>query len=450
MAELKKFTIYGLWDERNYSLKFSDGKLIMVGENGSGKTTVLRILFNTLGGKWSRLIKENFKKIEIEIGNEVRSFDWDELGDEKNYEFPKELLEELPLFVRRQIDFWDVDNLKLEKVLELFRDRGLVNEYQQIIDDIKRQMKCIPQKMREINEWIEKNLQYQIIYYPTYRRFEAKPDNSLSVHGYGFARRRNENNDYNEKCFEIAHSGMQGVDDIINSNLRRIEHEYNRTSSELNMSCFKGILTQDYENIIKISEEQADSEYIDTVFNSLSNTDLLGGEATQIKDNLLEVLAKSSEYNEYDKIVIYYYNMVAQRFDKLKKAEEKIEQFFYACNKYLNDKRFEYNPQIFKYKIEIVSRNGEKKGMSINQLSSGEKQIVALFCYLYLLDTQPKMIIIDEPELSLSVDWQERILEDIQQGPTCKSLIVATQSPFVYDNSLRRYAHSIEEFLVLE
>lgn len=93
---------------------------------------------------------------------------------------------------------------------------------------------------------------------------------------------------------------------------------------------------------------------------------------------------------------------------------------------------------------------GEKKDMRISQLSSGEKQIVALFCYLYLDESTDKLIIIDEPELSLSVDWQERILEDIVQIPTCKSLIVATQSPFVYDNSLRKYARGIEEFLILE
>ena len=98
----------------------------------------------------------------------------------------------------------------------------------------------------------------------------------------------------------------------------------------------------------------------------------------------------------------------------------------------------------------METRNGERKAMKIEQLSSGEKQIVALFCYLYLDVSVDKLIIVDEPELSLSVEWQEKILEDIAQISTCKSLIVATQSPFVYDNLLRKYARGIEEFLVLE
>ena len=59
-------------------------------------------------------------------------------------------------------------------------------------------------------------------------------------------------------------------------------------------------------------------------------------------------------------------------------------------------------------------------------------------------------MIIDEPELSLSVEWQERILEDIVECTKCDQLVVATQSPFVYDNTLISYAHAMDEFLTVE
>lgn len=90
------------------------------------------------------------------------------------------------------------------------------------------------------------------------------------------------------------------------------------------------------------------------------------------------------------------------------------------------------------------------KEMDIEQLSSGEKQIVALFSYIYLFVKQPCTIIIDEPELSLSVPWQETILEDMIKSKMCNQLIAATQSPFVYDNTLSSYAHAMEEFLAVE
>jgi predicted ATP-binding protein involved in virulence len=449
MGQLKEFVIYGLWEERNYQLKFEDEKLVIVGENGSGKTTVLRIFYDTISGKWERLLKENFRSVKIIIDNAERSFTKEDLGEISLYEDSSKLLEELPYPIRRRIEIGDRNDLDVEEVLDLLHGIEADDQYQELINSLENKLVNIPQKIRDIDKWIKEKLPYKIIYYPTYRRVECKPDVTKSAYGHSAIRGRRAQRRLGSNL-EIAYSGMKDVDEIIKINLNEIEKRYYLTSSQLNMSCFKGILTQDYEHSIKISDEQADPEYIEMVFNSITGITLLEQEAFQVKDKLLEILAKDTDYSDYDKIVIYYYNMLALRFSELKKAEEKIERFFYACNQYLTYKQFEYSPKDFRYSIKIESHNGEKREMSIEQLSSGEKQIVALFCYLYLSDSTQQMIIIDEPELSLSVDWQERILEDILKGSKCKSLVVATQSPFVYDNSLRPYAHSIEEFLVLE
>lgn len=449
MGQLKEFVIYGLWEERNYQLKFEDEKLVIVGENGSGKTTVLRIFYDTLTGKWARLLRENFNKIKIKIDEDERVLTKEDLGEASLYEVSTKLIDELPFALKRQIELWDRIDFNIDGLLEMVREMGLADEYQELIDRLESKVADIPQKVRDISKWLKNNLSYKIIYYPTYRRVEGKSDTGIKVRGYGTMRRRRYQ-DTESLNLEIAYSGMKDVDEIINMNLREIEQKYNLTSAKLNMSCFKGILAQDYVQTVVIADEQTNPEYIEMVFNSFTGITLLEEEAYQVKDKLLEVLAKDTAYNEYDKIVLYYYNTLAQRFNELKRTEEKIERFFYACNQYLNYKQFEYNPKNFSYSIKVESHNGEKRVMSIEQLSSGEKQIVALFCYLYLLDNTPQMIIIDEPELSLSVEWQEKILEDVLKGPMCRSLVVATQSPFVYDNSLRAYAHTIEEFLVLE
>lgn len=449
MGQLKEFVIYGLWEERNYQLRFEDEKLVMVGENGSGKTTVLRIFYDTLSGKWARLLKENFNRIKIKIDEEEKVFTKEDLGEASLYGVSNKLIEELPFYVRHQIELWDRIDFNIDGVLEMVRKMASADEYQELINSLESKVADIPKKVRDISKWLKENLPYKIIYYPTYRRVEGKSEAGIRIRGYGSTRRRRYQ-DSEDSNLEIAYSGMKDVDEIINMTLKEIERKYNITSAQLNMSCFKGILTQDYEPPVKISDEHANPEYIEMVFNSFTGITLFEDEAYQVKDKLLKILAKNTTYSEYDKIVIYYYNTLAQRFNELKKTEEKIERFFYACNQYLNYKRFEYSPKDFSYSIKVESHNGEKREMSIEQLSSGEKQIVALFCYLYLLDNTQQMIIIDEPELSLSVDWQEKILEDVLKGPMCKSLVVATQSPFVYDNSLRAYAHTIEEFLVLE
>ena len=66
------------------------------------------------------------------------------------------------------------------------------------------------------------------------------------------------------------------------------------------------------------------------------------------------------------------------------------------------------------------------------------------------LRVYPKpLVLIDEPELSLSVPWQRRFLTDIRRGGFCAGLVAVTHSPFIYDNELKQYAHSLGEFVTM-
>lgn len=447
MDQLTTFVIYGLWGERNYHLNFDDGKLILVGENGSGKTSVLRILNYCLTCNWWKLAKESFKKIEISFGNELKSIVYDQIKDVGLYEVPIDLLEELPVSVRRRIEINHEHGCSIDKIEEILRDSGMSERmYENSIERLYQAIENISEEMKEITNWIKEKIQYQIIYYPTYRRYEDSSKQRKILYAHSLDRKK----ELGKSSIEVAQSGMRDVHYKIQRTLESIERAYNITSSQLNLNCFKGILKQDFKDVEKISSEQANLEYIETVFDSISGSSLLEEDVVQLKDRLLNILEKDRIEEEYDKIVVYFYQMLLQRYEKLKEKEKELEQFFYACNQYLTNKKFEYIPQEFKYSIMLDTHTSEKKNMDIEQLSSGEKQIVALFCYLYLHDAMPQMVIIDEPELSLSVEWQEKILEDILEGPMCESLVVATQSPFVHNNSLSSYAHGIEEFLILE
>lgn len=65
LGKLNRFYIHGLWGEKDVDLRFENNRLVMVGENGSGKTTILRIIYETLACKWTLLSVEDFVCIEL-------------------------------------------------------------------------------------------------------------------------------------------------------------------------------------------------------------------------------------------------------------------------------------------------------------------------------------------------------------------------------------------------
>ena len=87
-----------------------------------------------------------------------------------------------------------------------------------------------------------------------------------------------------------------------------------------------------------------------------------------------------------------------------------MRDFVNVCNTYLENKSIFYDSQSFNYVIKS-KYNGDD--IKLFQLSSGEKQIVSLFSHLYLSGKRNYLVLIDEPELSLSVKWQKMFLEDV-------------------------------------
>ena len=106
-----------------------------------------------------------------------------------------------------------------------------------------------------------------------------------------------------------------------------------------------------------------------------------------------------------------------------------------------SEKEFQFDKMAVK--VKVINKI-TKKTLHLNALSSGEKQIVSIFNRLYLDSQKQYLILIDEPELSLSLEWQRKFLPDILNAPSCKQLIAITHSPFIFDNELDRYAGSID------
>jgi predicted ATPase len=62
-------------------------------------------------------------------------------------------------------------------------------------------------------------------------------------------------------------------------------------------------------------------------------------------------------------------------------------------------------------------------------LSSGEKQLLILFAEGLLQQNHEWIYIADEPELSLHVDWQTQLVDDLRSINPHAQILFATHSP---------------------
>ena len=68
------------------------------------------------------------------------------------------------------------------------------------------------------------------------------------------------------------------------------------------------------------------------------------------------------------------------------------------------------------------------------QLSSGEKQMLAILLTVLVEDDQPYVLFMDEPEVSLHIEWQKRLIDLIVELNPNVQIILTTHSPAVVMN----------------
>lgn len=161
--------------------------------------------------------------------------------------------------------------------------------------------------------------------------------------------------------------------------------------------------------------------------------DRLGNEIEETeKGNIFSLVDNNKIYDEKYSYLLDLIVKLIESYEKQKVYDDKIKKFADACNKYLNGKQFVFDQSELKLYVE----ENDKKGniIELSNLSSGEKQIVSLFSKLYLENEKECILIIDEPELSISMKWQKMLLPDIMRSENCKLLLTVTHSPFIFEN----------------
>lgn len=432
---IEKFKINNLFNYINFEYNFKQKNTIFVGENGIGKTTILSILYHVLSTNISELLKYEFESIEIKY------------EDMKDIIINYEDLDEFDKFKKERIV--NVNSPRVKEIIKILEDENITKS--KIYSQSEKVKKLLIEKgiripnsyireisriysygnnsiiMKYIDVTKQKLEEYKILYFPTYRRIE---EDFIDMNNYEWDKVEHDYFDFLEiknrkriktNVGELIQFGMKDVQTTINNLLDTIKKQ-----SIDSFNTMTGELLSQYldSNIQKHSDVYLTENEIEIALNRVG---------ARIKDEIKTRIIKEFLDGKL-KENIYLLNFILNLVKKNKSLEyidKKIKVFEEKCNEYLYNKKFIYNPSAVT--LEIMSEKQEKK-IDISKLSSGEKQIISTFSKIYLEDNPKLIILFDEPELSLSIDWQESFIYDIVNSENCIFSISVTHSPFIFVN----------------
>jgi predicted ATPase len=451
MPKISQFQVMSLYGYRTIDIKFNDNTIILVGENGAGKTTILRLLFYFLSGQWNALAQFDFKKLSITIDEntyEIKHSQIKQFSTSIDIKF----LKRLPPSSRHLFKF----ALEQSRGDSVHPDLSrLCNRYgiplslalNELIENknVSKEGKELERTLKDLHKIVDS----QILYLPTYRRIEQelefifdKYEDDVHRNSKNYLRHKNDSYTY----VELIEFGMGDVDSAIKNTEAYLKEFARESLNKLTLGYLGDVVEKQYAEVdlqqIKNAHEQTITNVLDRIQENILSK--------QNKRHLSDVIRNVKEGeapSEHAKVICHYFLKLLNFQEELERREAQIQKFCTVCNNYMQpEKSLRYDSSSFKFNI-LKSNSRDNSNVDLKNLSSGEKQIVSLFSHLYLSEKKRFFILIDEPELSLSVPWQTRFLSDIKNSQLCSGLVAVTHSPFIYDNELRIYARSLGEFI---
>lgn len=453
---IKRFEIKQLFGIFNVDIPFKDNINIFIGENGLGKTTILNALNYIIQGDSDSLSSIDFNEMILTLGNDTKILiKRDELINNN-----------LSIYDRNRIHHYliedDYNYIEKKIMLEMFKEKVPLDDkisrekiYEKIIKKYRYDFPLsVLEKIynsviknknfeKELKDtWEYKIYDYmknwnRIIYLPTYRRieedFNSYIENSPDKDYY--------RKDKNKHNFSYLQFGMDDVQESIDMACNTLKNNTNEG--------FKAMTSNLLTNYVNINEknkrlnfkyENFDPSTLDIVFSRL---------ADKINPSIKNKIINMIDNNEIleDKYHQYLLSIIGELtniYVKNKQIDDNLENFKNVCNTYLVNKKIEYD----KFKIECkVTQEKSEQSIMLKNLSSGEKQIISLFSKLYLNSEDNNIILFDEPELSLSILWQKKLVPDIINSNRCGFLAIITHSPFIFDNEFRERTIDIKEYI---
>lgn len=135
-----------------------------------------------------------------------------------------------------------------------------------------------------------------------------------------------------------------------------------------------------------------------------------------------DIAGEESSLSDYRLMATNYPEMALHINKRIQEFFKLVDSLFEGTGKTISINR-KNNRLIFTDDDEIIE---------LHQLSSGEKQLLLVLLKVFLMDEAPYILLMDEPEISLHIEWQHRLFDVIRKLNPNTQIITSTHSPSIF------------------
>lgn len=437
---IARISVEGLHDQFDVDLNFTSGLNILYGKNGRGKTTILHLLANALELDFKRFAHLQFHHISIEnsLGQIVS------IVKEKGDAVPKVLIDNV------LTSFGESNQVLSEaEVVELRKVMGGRPTYLPAFRSVLERTRTASQAYYRTSE--SREPEFEEIVEREFASLRELTGLGTAPLEYGNRALQEEANSTAQKtvlCRQwfgrfvpvIRYPSVADVDDALTDEWRIAQIEFSRREQQMFEESFVKVF-QTFAGTERATSVDSNDNLLASIADLLQDKEsqLATSESRDIYDRL-RMAARSIDSSSValqgiDNSILNIYKQVLEtRNTERRAAFQRSRDFEASVNKFLDKKTLKIGQQTaprgrMRSAVAVSAEGGQSYGLSA--LSSGERQILTMLYSASRTRFLSGIFLIDEPELSLHIDWQRIILRELQSQSSGRQIIACTHSPEV-------------------
>ena len=433
---IKRLEAIGIHGRFDINLDFQDGVNIIHGSNGTGKTTVLHILANAVNEDFRRFGHLKFQKLTITLDDDTEI-----LIEQQNS--PQTVT---TVFVNNQkiysYSFAELlEEEKQKENSEIFLSALYYRSSSRKKQDIDLKATYFPAFRTMIEAWAtldENEIRHFARRSPNFRKVLRSSARSTELARILFGK----------FVPRLEYPSPIEIEEHINSELTEAQLKIASLDRNLLSQAFlqfSQAISQSFETDDNTKEPDEVITEIIELSEKLQNSpfQVNRDQSDDVYNKLIEQLRAFESYPEYktiaSRVLSVYKRSLQQRLDAQIKAYSSIERYLESVNGFLERKQLKIgSTSLPQGRGKLGVKIGDEEAIhSLQILSSGERQVVGLI-YAASHMTGGRVVLIDEPEISLHIDWQRKLLPEMVKQLDEKQLIICTHSAVIASKYLER------------